>query len=59
MQAKASVLIQILCDALYQVEEDSKLCADDPAVRELKISILRGIAELELLRTGTDHVQAA
>jgi hypothetical protein len=58
MQAKASVLIQILCDALDRVEEDSKLHADDPGVRELKSSILRGIAELELLRTGSD-VQAA
>jgi hypothetical protein len=59
MQAKASVLIQILCDALYRVEEDSKLYADDPAVSELKNSILRGIAELELLRTGSDQVLAA
>jgi hypothetical protein len=59
MQAKASALIEILRDALRRVEEDSKLRADDPAVLELKDSILRGIAGLELLIAECDHRQAA
>ena len=59
MRAKASILINTLRDALYQVEQDSKLCPDDPAVLELKNSILRGIAELELVVANCDHSQAA
>ena len=59
MQAKASKLIEILADALRRVEEDSRRCPDDPEVRKLKTAILRGIAELELLRSAYDHSDAA
>lgn len=59
MQYKASALIEILRDALRRVEEDSRLCADDPAVIELKNSIVRGIAALELLVAECDHPRAA
>jgi hypothetical protein len=59
MQAKASVLIGTLRDALDQVEEDSKHYPNDPAVVDLKNSILRGIAELELVIAINNHSQAA
>jgi hypothetical protein len=59
MQAKATKLIEILADALRRVEEDSKHCPDDPAVLRLKVAILRGIAELDLVRSAYDQSHAA
>jgi hypothetical protein len=61
MQAKASALIAILQDALHRVDEDSKLHADDPAVLELRNSIIRGIVELQRVQSSSDsdHSQAA
>jgi hypothetical protein len=59
MQAKASVLIEILQDALHRVDEDSKLCADDPAVLELRNAIIRGIVELQRLQAISDNREAA
>ena len=59
MQANASTLIEILRDALHRVEEDSKLCADDPAVLELRNSIIRGIVELQRAQASSDPAQAA
>jgi hypothetical protein len=59
MQPQASVLIEILRDALHRVEEDSKFHADDPEVLDLKASILRGIAELDFVSSSYDHLQAA
>jgi len=59
MQAKASVLIAILQDALHRVDEDCKLCADDPAVLELRNSIIRGIVELQRLQASSGNREAA
>jgi hypothetical protein len=59
MQASASVLIAILHDALRRVEEDSQFSADDPALLDLKASIQLGIAELEILRSSEDQLEAA
>jgi hypothetical protein len=59
MLATASTLIEILRDALHRVEEDSKLCANDAAVLELKNSIVEGIVEVQHLMASSDHPQAA
>lgn len=43
-------LIELLRNTLKQIERDQKLSPDEPAMRELKASILRVIAELELMK---------
>jgi len=59
MQTKATALIQILRDALLEVERNSKCYNADTSSGELRNSILRAIDELELVRTGSHELQAA
>ena len=59
MQAKATTLIQILREALLEVEQNSKSHTTDISSRELRSSILRAIDELELMRTGSHALHAA
>ena len=59
MQQQASVLIAILEDALHRVEINSKDRLNDPAVIEVISSLLRGITELEAVRSAPGHLRAA
>lgn len=58
-QPQATTLIQILRDALQQVEADSASCPDDRAALELKSSISLGIARLEAGELESDDLRAA
>ncbi len=44
----SSTLVEVLRSTLKQLEKNEDLAADDPALAELKGSILRTIAELEV-----------
>jgi hypothetical protein len=59
MQPQATALIDILREALLEVEQNSKSGATDISTHELRTSILRAIDELELMRTGSHELQAA
>lgn len=59
MQQNASALIAILEDALHRVEINSKGRLDDPAIIALISSLLRGISELQAVRSASGHLRAA
>jgi hypothetical protein len=48
----APTLIDLLRSTLKQMERDEEFSPDDPAAMELKASLLRAIAELELRKAG-------
>ncbi len=48
-------LVELLRSTLRHLEEAEHLCPDDPALQEVKSSILRSIAELELARERTRY----
>jgi hypothetical protein len=50
-------LIDLLRSTLKQMERDEEFSSDDPAALELKASLLRAIAELELRKA--DKISAA
>jgi hypothetical protein len=43
-------LFEVLRSTIVQVEETADLRADDPAIVELKSSIVRTVAELEIVK---------
>jgi len=47
---RSPTLIDSLRSTLKQIERDQEISPDEPAMRELKASILRAIAEMELLK---------
>ena len=49
---EAPNLIDILADTLREVQESLKLNPDDPALKNLKTSILRRIADLQMQRSS-------
>jgi len=56
---KPPLVIQILRDALLELDHNSEPYASDITSHELRSSILRAIDELELIRTGSHELQAA
>jgi hypothetical protein len=59
MQFSSPTLIDLLRSTLRRLEENSELDPADPQLRELKGSILRSIAELEIQKTGDAEVEDA
>ncbi len=53
----SSNLVEVLRSTLKQLEHNEDLASDDPALAELKGSILRAITELEIGKTPKSHVQ--
>lgn len=44
------MLVDVLRSTLQHLEETEELKPDDPALQEIKATILRAIAELEIVR---------
>jgi hypothetical protein len=53
----SSSLIEVLRSTLRQLEHNEDLASDDPALAELKGSILRAITELEIGKVPKSQVQ--
>ncbi|HTW61544.1 MAG TPA: hypothetical protein VMD55_07010 [Terracidiphilus sp.] len=53
----SSSLVEVLRSTLKQLEQNEDLASDDPALAELKGSILRTIAELEIGKTPKSPAQ--
>ena len=53
----SSSLVEVLRSTLKQLEQNEDLASDDPALAELRASILRTIAEIEVGKTPKSPTQ--